>query len=436
MSDLVSDAYRSQWADPAIERRIADGIRTWRTARAEIRVVDATGAPVPGAVVSATQTRHQFLFGANAFMLNAYGEPERDRRYEEAFLGLFNAATVAMYWRGLEPEQGAPRYAADSTPVWRRPPTDPAIAWCRRHRLNINGHTLVWDHPEHQLPAWLPTDPAERARLQDRRIRELGARYGSVVQRWDVVNERLHSFRRPPRNPEAGMPEDFDTAAFRSAQAAMPPEATLMINDYFESWNPHFTGYRELVEHLREHGARIDAAGLQCHSFTTGSMLQICRDATRLRPAEVFAALDLHRDLGVPLHVSEITLPQPGEDAAGEAAQAEVVRNLYRLWFSHPSVNAITWWNLPDGGAVAGEDRVLSGLIDRQHRPKAAYRALDRLINHEWRTRCDGLRSDADGCVRFRGFKGAYRLGVDAGGRQAEAEAVLGGDATITVRLA
>ena len=81
---------------------------------------------------------------------------------------------------------------------------------------------------------------------------------------------------------------------------------------------------------------------------------------------EVFGALDNYRDLARPLHVSEITIPQPTEDEAGAEAQAEVTRDLYRLWFSQPQVNSITWWNLPDGGAAPGEDKVLSGLIDRQ----------------------------------------------------------------------
>lgn len=431
----ISAAYRALWSDPAIERRIANGIRTHRMAQVDLRVVDPQGRPVPGAEVAVEQTGHAVRFGANCFLLGGYDDQELNRRYEEGFLRLFNAATVAMYWKELEREPGRPRYAAGSERVWRRPPTDPVIAWCRAHDLSINGHTLVWDNPKWQVPTWLPKDRAAVGRLIAKRIRELAARYGAVVQRWDVLNEKLNSFGRSPANGDVGYPEDVDILAFREAQAALPAEAVLMINDYFESWNPDFRGYHDLIRRLEDAGARIDAVGLQCHTFATQGMLEICRDATRLRPADVFGALDNYVDLGRPLHVSEITIPQPSEDAAGEEAQAEVARNLYRLWFSHPAVDAITWWNLPDGGAAPGEDKVLSGLLDRQHRPKAAFRALDRLINQEWRTRAGGLATGGDGRARLRAFKGAYRVNVRVAGREVIQHATVAADGVVEIRL-
>lgn len=436
MNAPVSDAYRSLWSDPAIERRIAEGIRTFRMAQVDLRIVDRAGRRIPGAEVSLRQARHAFLFGANCFVLGGYDDQDLNRRYEERFLQLFNAATVAMYWRELEREPGRPRFAADSERVWRRPPTDPVVAWCRQHDLCINGHTLVWDNPRWQVPTWLPKgDPAGAARLISRRVRELAGRYGSVVQRWDVLNEKLNSFRRPAAHGDVGYPEDFDILAFREAAAALPPEATLMINDYFESWNPSFRGYHELIASLVDRGARIDAVGLQCHSFSRDSMLGICRDGTNLRPADLFGALDNYRDLARPLHVSEITLPQPTDDAAGAEAQAVVTRDMYRLWFSHPQVNSITWWNVADGSAAPGEDGVLSGLIDRQHQPKPAFRALDRLINHEWRTRLDRLGSDADGQVRARVFKGDYAVTVRVAGRETVHQANLAADGVVTIVL-
>jgi endo-1,4-beta-xylanase len=309
------------------------------------------------------------------------------------------------------------------------------IAWCRQHDLNINGHTLVWDNPRWQVPTWLPQDAGERARLLAKRIHELAARYGSVIQRWDVLNERLNSFRRPPHNADVLMPAGFDIAAFREAQAALPPEATLMINDYFDVWNPRQRAYHDLVRELEAQGARIDVIGLQCHSFSTDGALAVCRDLTSYTAPDLLASLDSLISLGRPLHVSEITVPQPADDAEGVAAQAEMVRNLYRLWFSHPGVNSITWWNLADGGAAPGEDHILSGLIDRQHQPKAAFTALDQLLNHEWKTRLPRLATDAAGQVRFRGFKGAYRVTVRTAGRETVLPATLAADGVVEVRL-
>ena len=46
----------------------------------------------------------------------------------------------------------------------------------------------------------------------------------------------------------------------------------------------------------------------------------------------------------------------------------------------------VTWWNLGDGTAVKGENEAKGGLMDEELKPKAAYRALDELINRQWKT--------------------------------------------------
>ncbi len=62
---------------------------------------------------------------------------------------------------------------------------------------------------------------------------------------------------------------------------------------------------------------------------------------------------------GKPLHFTETTvlsgkhgwqLPAPWPSTAeGEARQAEYVEKFYTVLFSHPAVQAITWWDFMDG---------------------------------------------------------------------------------------
>ncbi len=81
----------------------------------------------------------------------------------------------------------------------------------------------------------------------------------------------------------------------------------------------------------------------------------------------------------------------------------------------------ITWWNMVDGGAAPGEPS-FSGLYDTEMNPKPAYDALDRLINHEWKTRLT-VKAEAGKPVAFRGFKGRYRVTyTDASGAARSAE--------------
>ena len=74
--------------------------------------------------------------------------------------------------------------------------------------------------------------------------------------------------------------------------------------------------------------------------------------------------------LGLPLYITEITIPGVGDDGAEQAA---IVANLYRLWFSTPTMAGVTWWNLGDGTAYQKENKALGGLLDNDMNPKPAY---------------------------------------------------------------
>jgi len=125
--------------------------------------------------------------------------------------------------------------------------------------------------------------------------------------------------------------------------------------------------------------------------------------------------LDCLAEAERPIHISEVTVSAPDDTPAGRAVQAEIVRNLYRLWFSYPASMGITWWNVVDGGAAPGEPS-FSGIYDKEMNPKPVYQTLDALINNEWKTRLTRA-AGADGSVKVRGFKGRYRVSYndDAG---------------------
>ena len=97
-----------------MEDRVRDGIEQNRKGYGSITVTDASGAPIPGARIKLHQKNHEFSFGANLFMLDELESGEKNVRYKEYFKDLFNLATLPFYWNDLEPEQGKPRFAADS----------------------------------------------------------------------------------------------------------------------------------------------------------------------------------------------------------------------------------------------------------------------------------------------------------------------------------
>ena len=144
-----------------------------------------------------------------------------------------------------------------------------------------------------------------------------------------------------------------------------------------------------------------------------------------LDPAHVYAHMDLYGSLGLPLNVSEITIPAEAPLGDGPAFQALVAEKMYRMWFSHPAMSAITWWNLVDNtafqqaGAInnnQGENRYLGGLLNNDMTEKPAYGVLYDLIHHEWHTD-ETLEYERDGRNKLYGFCGDYDVEIktDAG---------------------
>ena len=113
-------------------------------------------------------------------------------------------------------------------------------------------------------------------------------------------------------------------------------------------------------------------------------------------------------EVGLPLHLSEVTITAPSANERGLMIQGVITQQLYRLWFSQEKMMGITWWNVVDNCGAKGEPSV-SGIFTRDMKEKPVYYALDQLINHEWKTNTT-VKADEGGKVQFRGFKGKYRI--------------------------
>ncbi|HEY9248075.1 MAG TPA: endo-1,4-beta-xylanase [Rariglobus sp.] len=415
MNSLVSPNYEKLWSDPGLQARIDEGIRSHRQSDAVVRTVDFAGKPMPGVKVRVSQHDSPFHFGANIFKLRDYPSEELNRGYEDAFCALFNGATVPFYWRTLEPEQGRPRYGAHSVPIARRPPPDTVVKFCEERGLRMHGHTFVWNFRKWSVPDWLPENPDQAAPLWEKRIADIAARYGDRIKRWDVLNEPVAFYERTPRG--LVMQDDYEGKAFDWAGKYLPADTRLDINEITPAWTEEKQeDYTRLIERLLATRRHVGGIGLQFHHFSDDELAKILAGET-FTPGILLSALDhYHGRFRLPVHVSEITLTAPGNTPEGLDAQALAARNFYRLWFSHPAVDGITWWNLPDGGGAPGENKVYSGLLFDDMRPKPAYLALQDLIRREWRTQTEGV-SDADGCFRFRGFHGSYLIRTESGNK-------------------
>ena len=279
--------------------------------------------------------------------------------------------------------------------------------------IQINGNFGVdFSDPaltEDQLSDALPEYTRTVNELFKKRITDLAKRYGDRIDSWDVVNESSVDFKR--MNPGGRliksdygiMPADYTYKAFLVAQSVLPDRVKLNIND----WNLG-QDYVDQVKDLSEKGCKIDIVGSQMHLFNPQQCLDIADGKEIQTPGQVWNWSGMLEQTGRPIHLSEITITAPGNDTRGRQIQAVIARNLYRLWFSIKPMMGITWWNVVDDCGAPGEPS-FSGLFDRDMNPKPSFFALDELINREWKTNLT-VKADRKGVIRFRGFKGDYKL--------------------------
>jgi len=397
-SQIMSDAYNKIWS-AEVQQGIDERIEKNRKADVVLKIQDIKS----GSQVTVEQLSHDFVFGSNIFLFGQFENTKENAKYEALFTDLFNAATVPFYWKTLEPKRGELRFSKNSSHIYRRPPVDPVVEFCLKNGINMNGHAIIygmrrWGHPE-----WMPEERSAMEPIFENHIRELAERYGSKIQRWDVVNEPIDQANR------GVMPDDYTFKSFKWAEKYFPDNALFNLNDCDMNWEAApVRRYVEIIRNLKDRGSKIDITGIQSHIFNPKGAKAIAEGEDRLTPNKIGELLNILDEAELPIHISEVTISAPDTTKAGGKVQAQIARNLYRYWFSHPSIMGITWWNAVDGGAAEGEPS-FSGILDENLNQKPVYDVLKNLIFNEWHTKLQAKISN-DNSIQFRGFKGKYRI--------------------------
>ena len=407
------------------KKRVDDGIEKHRKGDATLKVVDSDGNPVKNAHVKVRQTSHEFRFGANIFMLDGMESEQKNEEYKRRFADAFNMATLPFYWGGLEPIRNQPRYSKDSPFVYRRPTPDACLEFCEKHGIEPREHALAYDQ---FFPNWITgLDEQETEREYERHFSEIAERYASRIPTIEVVNEmewpvgKSVLYDRP----------DFIEWCFKLAEKYFP-DNKLVINEHsIPAWEGQCRTadkYYAFIEANMLKGARIDAIGMQFHLFNKREE-EYANTRKMLDPVSLYKHMDLYALLGKPLQISEVTIPSYSWEAEDEQVQADLLENLYSIWFSHPAVEQIVYWNLADGYAHVmsddpekirksqgdmslGENYYHGGLLRFDLSPKPAYERFKHLTQEVWHTECE-LVTDENGEASFRGFFGDYDVEIE-----------------------
>jgi endo-1,4-beta-xylanase len=195
------------------------------------------------------------------------------------------------------------------------------------------------------------------------------------------------------------------------ATRSINPTATLLLNDFDVS-----PAYDILIEGCLAAGIQIDVIGIQSHMHQG----YWGRERT-------LGVLERFERFNLPIHFTENTIVSghlmPPEivdlndyqisewpsTTEGEQRQAQEVVLHYKTLLAHPAVQAITWWDLSDGGWLNAP----AGLLREDHSCKPAYDELLKLIKGEWWLPLTKFTTDANGQFTFNGFPGDYELSID-----------------------
>ena len=409
-----------------VNKKVNEGIEAHRKGDGKITVVDKDGAPVKNAKISLSQKSHEFRFGANLFMLDELESNEKNEKYKKYFSDIFNMATLPFYWDALEPERGKPRYAKESPKVYRRPSPDLCIEFCEKHGIEPREHGLAYDQ---FFPKWIKDMSIEEVKeVIKNRYAEISKRYADKIPTIEVTNEMDWT------KGKSAFYDDLNYVewCFKLAKEYFPNNQLVINENTRLSWDTRkgrsTDQYYSYIEANLLKGAPIDAIGMQYHLF---NKREDEYEATRrtLDPVSLYRHMDLYSSFGKPLQVTEVTVPAYSWESEDEEIQAEIIEKLYEIWFSHPNVEQIIYWNLVDGYAhlwdpdpqkiaasqgdmSIGENYYYGGLLRFDLSPKPAYYKIKELIKERWHTEAAAV-TDENGCADFRGFYGDYAIEIE-----------------------
>ncbi|PNY79503.1 endo-1,4-beta-xylanase [Deinococcus koreensis] len=380
-------SYAGREPDAPWRAAAAARIEKLRKADLQVRVQDATGAPIAGATVKLEMRRHAFPFGSEVAVERLFENSPDGQKYQQLIPTLFNRVVLgnALKW-----------------PVWeggwpgsQRPDALKALQFFKAKGIPVRGHNLLWPCAEdYCLPTDVPplfSNPAAlRARIDQHFIDILGATKGQIVE-WDVINE-------PSANKRLSqvLGEDEMAAQLRRAKQ-LDPAARMFINDYGNLGEGDLdVEFTRILKRMQALGAPLEGIGLQGHF---GYQLT--------PPDELYRRLGEFGALGLPLAITEFDVNVPGE-----ALQADYLRDFLTVAFSTPQVSSFMMWGFWEGQHWLPQ----AALYRQDWSIKPSGQAFKDLVFKRWWTNASGT-SDAAGQYRTRGFLGDYRLTVTARGR-------------------
>lgn len=395
-----------------------------------IRVVDAAGQAVPNADVKLEMTRHAFPFGTQVapfefradkakyrdkdFRSVALNDTPEGKKYRKELDELFNFATFSPGWR-----------------VWEakglRPSVEELGDLLIKQDKTLKMHVLLYPRTD-QVPDKFKgqnIDPDEFQNAHLDYVREVMAKYKGKIRFYDVVNEPNSAVYAENLYQPADKYHDFLAKLYKTAREA-DPQAQLYLNETgsegIKSGVPARKTLKTLIDEIRARGGEVDGVGFQFHVGTNMTP-----------PAQALQTFDeVAKNWNVKVNVSEFDTLVPGKQTPEvQAYQADALREMLYVAFSHPASTSFIMWDFWDGRHWLDN----APLFNEDWSPKPALAVWKDLLFNQWWTNVNG-KSSATGDYQARGFYGDYKVTATSGGKTQTMTATLDEDGdSVRVKL-
>ncbi len=391
--------YDGRGEDAPWRKKANARIEQIRKAPLTVKVFDSDGVSIRGAKVHVRMRRHAFGFG-NILNPRTYQlEGEDGRKYREIFLEHFNKTTFesGFRWQNWFVPARQGRLGEHKELL------NDMIAFCESRNIGIRGHYLSWAplSRESYKPTNYREHPGKLWPELSAHIDEMIAFVDERLAEWDAINHIIGW-----NGTLADVTGSNEIYAKIIRHARSKTKTPLWVNEgAILPGGSRTDAYEKMIRYLFENDAAPDGIGFMGH-FKENS----------LRPIdELWQTYDRFAKFGVPLQLTEFDI-----DTTDEQLQADYLRDVMTITFSHPSFNAIVMWGFWEG---------------RHWRPDAALWRKDwsikpcgnmwkELVFERWWT--DEQRTtDAGGACQVSGFLGDYEVIIEHAGRKITVEATL-----------
>ena len=402
--------YAGRSADAPWRAAAAERIEKHRKADLLVKVVGADGAAVADAKVHLRQQRHAFGFG-NILGPEVFMRQGPDgATYRRVFLDHFNKVTFEQGFRWQNWFQTARRGRLDG----QKKVLDEMIRFCQDRRIPIRGHYLAWAPltPEQYKPTNYMQQPEKLWPELSAHIDEMLAFDSGRLAEWDAVNHIVGWY--DTMATAAGSDEIYAKIILHARSKTNTP---LWVNEGgILPGGTRAEPYEKMIQGLFDRKAAPDGIGFMAHF----------KDSN-LRPInELWAEYERFARFRLPLQLTEFDV-----DTRDEQLQADYLRDVMTITFSHPSFHAIMMWGFWEGrhwrpdGALWRKDWSI----------KPAGTMYKELVFKTWWTDQAGATGPG-GTFKARGFLGQYRLTVTKGDQRRQQDLKLAPEgATVTIQL-